>query len=70
MKEIRALSEIGENAILVEIMSANGYFYLDFAQQWREEIYFDAFCEQLSQQGIPYELDGIEEHKASGSELP
>lgn len=70
VKEIRALSEIGENAILVEIMSANGYFYLDFAQQWREEIYFDAFCEQLSQQGIPYELDGIEDHKASCAELP
>ena len=70
VKEIRVLSAVGENAILVEIMSANGYFYLDFAQQWQEEIYFDAFCRQLSLQGIPYELDGIEVHKAPGVELP
>lgn len=70
VKEIRALSEVGENAIFVEIMAANGYFYLDFAQQWQEEIYFDAFCRQLSLQGIPYELHGIEVHKAPGIELP
>lgn len=70
VKEIRALSVVGENAILVEIMSANGYFYLDFTQQWQEEIYFDAFCRQLSLQGIPYELDGIEVHKDPGVELP
>lgn len=70
VKEIRALSGVGENAILVEIMSANGYFYLDFAQQWQEEIYFDAFCQQLALHEIPYELDGIEVHKAPGVELP
>lgn len=70
VKEIRLLCAVGENAILVEIMSANGYFYLDFAQQWQEEIYFDAFCQQLSLQGIPYELDGIEVHKSPGIELP
>lgn len=70
VKEIRALIGVGENAILVEIMSANGYFYLDFAQQWQEEIYFDAFCQQLSLQGIPYELDGIEIHNTPGTELP
>ena len=70
VKEIRALSAVGENAILVEITAANGYFYLDFVQQWQEEIYFDAFCEQLSLQGIPYELDGIEIHEAPGAELP
>ena len=70
VKEIRLLNGVGENALLVEIMSANGYFYLDFAQQWQEEIYFDAFCQQLSLQGIPYELDGIEVHKVPGIELP
>lgn len=70
VKEIRALSGVDENAILVEIMSANGYFYLDFVQQWQEEIYFDAFCRQLSLQGIPYELDGIEAHETPRVELP
>lgn len=70
VKEIRLLAGVGENAILIEIMSANGYFYLDFAQQWQEEIYFNAFCHQLSLQGIPYELDGTEVHKVPGTELP
>lgn len=70
VKEMRMLSSVDENSILVEIMSANGYFYLDFAQRWQEEVYFDAFCQQLSHQGIPYELDGIEVHKVPGGELP
>lgn len=70
VKEVRGLNEVGSNAILVEIMSANGCFYLDFTQQWKEEIYFDAFCQQLSLQGIPYTLDGIEEHKVPSIELP
>lgn len=70
VKEIRALCSAGENAIIVEIMSANGYFYLDFVQQWKEEIYFDAFLRQLTLQGIPYELDGTEEHKTPWVELP
>lgn len=70
VKEIRLLNEVGENAIMVEIMCANGYFYLDFVQQWQEEMYFDAFCQQLSLQEISYELDGTEVHKVPGIELP
>lgn len=45
-------------------------FYLDFAQQWQEDIYFDAFCQQFSAQGIPYENDGMEEHRVPEVELP
>ena len=70
VQEIRLLNEAGENAIMVEIMSANGYFYLDFAQQWQEGLYFDAFCQQLSAQGIPYEDDGMEAHRVPEAELP
>lgn len=70
VKEIRILVGPGDNPIMVEIMSSNEYFYLDFVQQWKEEIYFDAFCRQLSLQGIPYELDKKEVQRVPGIELP
>ena len=60
----------GENAIMIEIMSSNGYFFLDFVQQWQEELYFEAFCQQLTLQGIPYEWEGVEAHRVSAVELP
>lgn len=68
--ELRLLNEAGANAIMIEIMSSNGYFFLDFVQQWQEDIYFDAFCQQLALQGIPYEDDGAEAHQVPEVELP
>lgn len=70
VKEIRLLNEAGKNAIMIEIMSSNGYFFLDFVQQWQEELYFEAFCQQLTLQGIPYEWEGVEAHRVSAVELP
>ena len=59
-----------EIPIEIKIMSSNGYFFLDFVQQWQEEIYFEAFCQQLTLQGIPYEWEGVEAHRVSAVELP
>ena len=70
VKEIRLLNEAGKNAIMIEIMSSNGYFFLDFVQQWQEELYFEAFCQQLTLQGIPYEWEGVEAHRVPAVELP
>lgn len=59
-----------EIPIEIEIMSSNGYFFLDFVQQWQEELYFEAFCQQLTLQGIPYEREGLEAHRVFVVELP
>lgn len=62
-----------ENAgegIMIEVMAVNGSFYLDIMQQWQEDLYFNAFCEELSSLGFDYELLDSGEQKIVKVDLP
>ena len=63
------LENAGEG-IMIEIMAVNGAFYLDIMQQWQEDLYFNAFCEELSSLGFDYELLDSGEQKIVKVDLP
>lgn len=44
-----------EIGIAVELSAISNSFYLDFMTDFPEELYIDAFCEELEQLGIAYE---------------
>ena len=62
-----------ENAgesIFIEVTAVNGSFFLNITQQWQENLYFDAFCEELSAIGFEYELLYCGEQKVTKVNLP
>ena len=58
------------NTLLLELMATGGDFCLTFAQEWRESLYFDALCRELSAQDIPFELLGQGPLRLCGACLP
>lgn len=44
--------------MMMEINAVNDYFFISFVQEWKERLYFDAFCQQLEQLGFHYEVMG------------
>lgn len=42
--------------LLLEICSADGKFFITFIQEWKEEVYFDAFLKELTRHGLDYTL--------------
>lgn len=40
--------------IFIEITAGDGNLMLTFAQEWESDIYFDAFCQQLEENGLKY----------------
>lgn len=42
--------------LLIEICSADEKFYITFIQEWKEDIYFDAFLKELTRHGLDYTL--------------
>ena len=56
---ITALYPAGEPigiGILIEITAADGWFYITFMQDWREDVYFNAFLKQIVTLGIDFDL--------------
>ena len=45
-----------EIGILMEITSVDGNFYIDFIQEWREDVYFNAFIKELRSLGVDCDL--------------
>ena len=41
---------------VVEIAATNGKFYLTITQEWKEDVYFNAFLKELTAEGIDYDL--------------
>lgn len=56
--------------LTVEIMAAHGSFFLTIVQEWKEDLYFDAFCEELKAQGIEYQLLSRGVHQVPSITLP
>lgn len=58
-KHIRGLysePDTPDAGIFIEITAADGYLMLTFKQEWENDIYFDAFCHQLEENGLEYRI--------------
>ena len=51
-------------------MASHGSFFLTIVQEWKEDLYVKAFCEELTAQGIEYELLSQGEHHVPRLTLP
>jgi len=48
--------EMNGIGIAIEVSATNGKFFLTFAQEWKEDVYFNAFLKELTRLGIDYDL--------------
>lgn len=58
-KHIEAIFPAGEPigiGILMEITAADGWFYITFMQDWREDVYFNAFLKEIVTLGLDFDL--------------
>lgn len=56
--------------LTIEVMAAQGFFFLEIVQEWQEDLYVAAFCQELAAQGIGYELLSHGEHHVPNIFLP
>lgn len=66
-RHISSLYPVGEPVgigILMEVTAANGWFYIVFMQDWREDIYFNAFLKEVLSYGLDFDLLYSAEAKA------
>lgn len=71
-KHIEALFPAGEPigiGILMEVTAADGWFYVVFMQDWREDIYFNAFLKEIVSLGLDFDLLYSSEAKAPSFSL-
>lgn len=58
-RHISSLYPAGEPVgigILMEVTAADGWFYVVFMQDWREDIYFNAFLKEIVSLGLDFDL--------------
>lgn len=66
-KHISAIFPAGEPigiGILMEVTAADGWFYVVFMQDWREDVYFNAFLKEIVTLGLDFDLLYSSEAKA------
>ena len=66
-EHIEALFPAGEPigiGILMEVTAADGWFYVVFMQDWREDVYFNAFLKEIVSLGLDFDLLYSSEAKA------
>ncbi len=66
-KHIEAFFPAGEPigiGILMEVTAADGWFYVVFMQDWREDVYFNAFLKEIVSLGLDFDLLYSSEAKA------
>lgn len=71
-KHIEALLPAGEPVgigLLLEITAADGWFYVVFMQDWREDIYFNSFLKEIVSLGLDFDLLYSSEAKAPSFSL-
>lgn len=66
IEELYILSEPGVMDMGIEVTCINHKFFLAMSQNFSSDKYFEAFLEELSAAGIPYEIRHKEEAKLSG----
>lgn len=58
-RHISSLYPAGEPkgiGILMEVTAADGWFYVVFMQDWREDVYFNAFLKEIVSLGLDFDL--------------
>lgn len=70
VSEVEMENESHASAIMIEVVAANGYFFLEFVQKWREELYLNAFLDELAGQGISFQVLEKGERKFPKFERP
>lgn len=71
-RHIEALFPAGEPigiGILMEVTAADGWFYIVFMQDWREDVYFNAFLKEIVSLGLDFDLLYSSEAKAPSFSL-
>ncbi len=71
-EHIEALFPAGEPigiGILMEVTAADGWFYIVFMQDWREDVYFNAFLKEIVSLGLDFDLLYSSEAKAPSFSL-
>ena len=71
-RHIEALFPAGEPigiGILMEVTAADGWFYVVFMQDWREDVYFNAFLKEIVSLGLDFDLLYSSEAKAPAFSL-
>ena len=53
----------------MEITAADGWFYITFMQDWREDVYFNAFLKEIVALGLDFDLLYSSEAKAPAFSL-
>lgn len=61
LKDIYVNIDQNGSGIMIEINAVNGWFNLSFQQEWEEDVYLQAFLEQLEKEGIQFEYEGSEQ---------
>lgn len=71
-RHIQALFPAGEPVgigILMEVTAADGWFYVVFMQDWREDVYFNAFLKEIVSLNLDFDLLYSSEAKAPAFSL-
>lgn len=71
-RHIEAMFPAGEPVgigILIEVTAADGWFYIVFMQDWREDVYFNAFLKEIVNLGLDFDLLYSSEAKAPSFSL-
>lgn len=42
--------------IVIEVTTADGWFYVSFMQGWREDVYFNAFLKEIVENNLDFDL--------------
>ncbi|MGN1231294.1 MAG: hypothetical protein ACI4TP_05275, partial [Anaerotignum sp.] len=58
------------NGLTIEVMANHGFFFLEIVQLWKEDLYIQAFLDELTAQGIEFECLDNGKHKISDILLP
>ena len=58
------------NGLTIEIMASHGFFFLEIVQLWKEDLYIQAFLDELTAQGIEFERLDSGIHKVPDIVLP
>lgn len=58
------------NGMMIEVMVVDGTFYLEITREWEEPIYREAFCRELEEQNISYQVLASGNVAIPGIDLP
>lgn len=69
IRSIYSLVDLNGSGIMIEVNSAGGNFCLSLMQEWEEDVYLNAFLQELKAEGIAYTLAGKEPLQVSSVEI-